>query len=82
MPLVEVVPNPQTSEESIQLALDFYRYIGKEPICVRQETPGFVANRLQAAVNHEAFSLVQRGVVTAKELGECFVPLHERGRTY
>jgi 3-hydroxyacyl-CoA dehydrogenase len=70
MPLVEVVPNPGTSEESVQHALNFYRSLGKKPIVVRKESPGFVVNRLQAAINHEAFSLVQRGIVTAKELGK------------
>jgi 3-hydroxyacyl-CoA dehydrogenase len=69
MPLVEIVPNPGTSEESIQLALAFYQSVGKKPIVVRQETPGFVANRLQAALNQEAFSLVQRGIVSAKDIG-------------
>jgi 3-hydroxyacyl-CoA dehydrogenase len=70
VPLVEIVPHPGTAEEFIQIALEFYQSLGKHPIVVRQETPGFVANRLQAAINNEAFSLVQRGVVTAKELGQ------------
>ena len=68
MPLVEVVPHPKTSENSIATALSFYKSLGKEPILVRQETPGFVANRLQAAINNESYSLVSRGIVSAREL--------------
>ncbi|KAI9664030.1 MAG: hypothetical protein M1821_007521 [Bathelium mastoideum] len=69
MPLVEVVPNPATSKEATDTAMAFFRGLGKAPILLRQEVRGFVANRLQAAITHEAFSLVKRGVVTAKEIG-------------
>jgi len=68
MPLVEVVPHPKTSEHSITTALGFYKSLGKKPILVRQETPGFVANRLQAAINNEAYSLVSRRIVSARDL--------------
>lgn len=37
---------------------------------MKQETPGFIANRLQVAVMREAYSLVNRGVVSAEDLGE------------
>jgi 3-hydroxyacyl-CoA dehydrogenase len=70
MPLVEVVPHPGTDEKHVDLALKFYSAMGKKPIWVRHETPGFVVNRLQAAINNEMFSLVQRGVVSAKDIGQ------------
>ncbi|KAL9082522.1 MAG: hypothetical protein Q9165_008871 [Trypethelium subeluteriae] len=69
MPLLEVVPNPATSKEATDTAMAFFTALGKAPILLRQEVRGFVANRLQAAISHEAFSLVQRGIVTAKEIG-------------
>ncbi|PNP77088.1 hypothetical protein FNYG_09557 [Fusarium nygamai] len=68
IPLVEVVPHPGTSPESILSALAFYRSLGKEPILLHQEVPGFVSNRLQAAINNEAYSLISRGVVSARDL--------------
>lgn len=48
--------------------MDFYQSLGKKPILIRKEVPGFVANRLQAAVNNEAYSLVSRGVISAQDL--------------
>jgi 3-hydroxyacyl-CoA dehydrogenase len=66
--LVEVVPNQSTSPESISIALEFYKSIGKKPILIKHETPGFVANRLQAAINSEAYSLISRGIVSAEDL--------------
>jgi 3-hydroxyacyl-CoA dehydrogenase len=69
MPLVEVVPHPQTSPEVYSRAVEFYKFLGKKPILVAQESPGFVANRLQAAILSEACSLVVRGIVSAEDAG-------------
>jgi 3-hydroxyacyl-CoA dehydrogenase len=71
MPLVEVVPHPSTSEAAITTAIEFYSSLGRKPVHIKQETPGFVANRLQAAVCNEAYSLVSRGIVSAEELDAC-----------
>lgn len=80
IPLVEVVPHPGTTESYTKQAVEFYRWLGKSPILVKQETPGFIANRLQAAVMSEAYSLVNRGIVSAEDLGMLSVcsSLHER----
>ena len=69
IPLVEIVPHAGTQGKYTDQAFRFYQAMGKKPIIVKKEIPGFVANRLQAAVCNEAYSLVQRGVVSAEELG-------------
>lgn len=68
VPLVELVPHPGTNATTISTAKDFYRFLGKKPILLRHEIPGFVANRLQAAINNEAYSLISRGIVSAEDL--------------
>jgi 3-hydroxyacyl-CoA dehydrogenase len=68
IPLVEVVPGRATSQQHIELATRFYERVGKRPIVVRQEVPGHVANRLQAALWSEAYSLVERGVATVADI--------------
>ncbi|HEX8864754.1 MAG TPA: 3-hydroxyacyl-CoA dehydrogenase NAD-binding domain-containing protein [Lentzea sp.] len=68
IPLVEVVPGEQTSEESVQKAVVFYRSLGRTPVVERKEIPGFVGNRLQAALSREANYLVEQGVVTPEDL--------------
>ena len=70
MPLVEVVPHPKTAETTISNAIEFYRAAGQSPIHVMQETPGFIANRLQIALAAEAYSLVSRGITSSEDLGE------------
>jgi carnitine 3-dehydrogenase len=68
IPLVEVVPGEKTSDEVVDRALAFYSAVGKRPIRLRQELPGHVANRLQAALWQEAYSLVERGVATVADI--------------
>lgn len=80
MPLVEVVPHPGTSSATISTALQFYNSLGRKAVHIKQEAPGFVANRLQASLLNEAYSLVARGIVTAEELGKS-VPTLKSDRT-
>jgi ketoreductase RED1 len=70
IPLVEVVPGQLTSPEAVENAVGFYRSLGKKPIVLAKEVPGFVANRLQAAIFRECVSLVADGVVTEQQLDE------------
>jgi carnitine 3-dehydrogenase len=68
IPLVEVVPGERTAERHMIGAAEFYTSIGKRPIRLRHELPGHVANRLQAALWREAYSLVGRGVVSVADV--------------
>ncbi|MGW0883155.1 3-hydroxyacyl-CoA dehydrogenase NAD-binding domain-containing protein [Streptomyces sp. NPDC002671] len=70
VPLVEVVGGEKTDPDAVQRAVDFYTALGKKPRVLRKEVPGFVANRLQAALFREAVNLVLQGVVTESELDE------------
>jgi ketoreductase RED1 len=68
VPLVEVVPSTTTDDAVVSDAVAFYQAMGKRPQVLRREIPGFVANRLQAALFREAVYLVSQGVVTEQEL--------------
>lgn len=68
VPLVEVVPGERTSDAAVEAAMDFYTAVGKRPIRLRQELPGHVANRLQAALWQEAYSLVERGIASVADI--------------
>ncbi|WP_294253867.1 3-hydroxyacyl-CoA dehydrogenase NAD-binding domain-containing protein [uncultured Sphingomonas sp.] len=70
MPLVEVVPTPTTDPEVTARAVAFYDALGKVTRVIRKEVPGFVANRLQAAIFRECVALVSGGVVTIDELDD------------
>jgi 3-hydroxyacyl-CoA dehydrogenase len=68
MPLVEVVGGSRTSDAAVERALGFYRALGKHPIRVEMELPGHIANRLQAALWREAYSLVERGAASVADI--------------
>ena len=68
IPLVEVVGGAMTSPEVVQAAMAFYRNAGKRPIHIRRELPGFVTNRLQAALWREAYGLVHAGVISVEDI--------------
>ena len=68
IPLVEVVGGQATSTAAIKQALAFYKALAKEPIHIRREIKGHVANRLQAALWREAFYLVSQGIASVGEI--------------
>jgi carnitine 3-dehydrogenase len=68
IPLVEVVGGEHTADRAIEHAMAFYRRVGKRPIHVRKELPGHIANRLQAALWREAYSLVERGAASVADI--------------
>jgi 3-hydroxybutyryl-CoA dehydrogenase len=68
VPTVEVVPGPQTSEATTQTTLALLADIGKQPVRLRLELPGFLVNRVQVAVQREVWDLLERGVASAEEI--------------
>ncbi|GAA3454886.1 3-hydroxyacyl-CoA dehydrogenase NAD-binding domain-containing protein [Dactylosporangium matsuzakiense] len=68
IPLVEVVGGRGTGAAFTARALAVYEWLGKRPIHVRHEVAGHVANRLQAALWREAYSLVERGIATVADI--------------
>lgn len=72
MPLVEIVPGPDTRIALVQAAEGIYREIGKVPVALQREVPGFVGNRVQKAVLDEAMWLVANGVVDARDFDTIF----------
>ena len=68
MPLVEVVRGEKTSDDTMKTTLRLMQRAGKTPIVVNKDIPGFIHNRLQAALGREASALIQAGVVTAQDI--------------
>lgn len=66
VPLVEVVQAEATSDETVAWVVTLLEEIGKSPVHVLRDVPGFVGNRLQHALWREAFALVGEGVCDAE----------------
>jgi 3-hydroxybutyryl-CoA dehydrogenase len=68
MPPVEVIPGEKTSNETVLRVEEKLRAMGKAPLLVRREVPGFIWNRLQAALLREALWLVESGVARPEDV--------------
>ncbi|MFC5588178.1 3-hydroxyacyl-CoA dehydrogenase family protein [Sporosarcina soli] len=68
VPLVEIVRHQQTKDEVVQKTLELLYHIGKEPIVLKKDVTGFIANRLQTALMREAFHLLNEGVASAEDI--------------
>ena len=70
VPLVEVVPGNDTVPEAVDSTYDVLKKVGKHPVKVRRDVPGFVGNRLQHALWREAISIVDQGIADAATVDE------------
>ena len=68
VPLVEITRGETTSDATAERLLDICRRMGKRPILVRHDIPGFVGNRLQFAVLREALHLLTEGIASAEDI--------------
>ena len=66
VPLVEVIGTDRTSQATIDATMRLHEDIGKTPVHVKKDVPGFVGNRLQHALWREAISLVENGICDAR----------------
>ena len=64
VPLVEVVSSDATDPAVAQSVFDLMKRLGKAPIWVKKDVPGFVGNRIQHAMMREALWLIQDGIVS------------------
>jgi 3-hydroxybutyryl-CoA dehydrogenase len=78
MKLTEVTQGPHTSEETVKALLDFSRKTGKDPVWLRKEIDGFIANRILRAVSAEAWYLLEQGIATFQEIDSAV----EKGLNY
>ncbi|MBM3340768.1 MAG: 3-hydroxyacyl-CoA dehydrogenase [Betaproteobacteria bacterium] len=66
IPLVEVV-SADTTDPNVAAKLEqLMKDVGKAPIRVNKDVPGFVGNRLQQALMREAMWMIHDGVTTAE----------------
>ena len=71
MPLVEVVKADDSAQHAVDKTFDLLQRVGKHPVKVNKDVPGFVANRLQHALWREAFAIIDEGIADAATVDEC-----------
>jgi 3-hydroxybutyryl-CoA dehydrogenase len=66
IPLVEVVNTEWTDPRIADQMMELLKGVGKIPVLVKKDVPGFIGNRLQHALWREAISLVENGICDAE----------------
>jgi 3-hydroxyacyl-CoA dehydrogenase len=70
IPLVEIHSSPKTAAETVAIVKGLMTRVGKRPIVVKKEIPGFIVNRIQAAYNREVTYLIDQGVASIEDIDE------------
>ena len=68
MKLVEVVRSQFTTDDTVKVAMELSRKLGKEPIEVKIDIPCFVVNRLMMPHFIEAIQLLEQGIASAEDI--------------
>ena len=66
--LVDIAAGPKTSPDVISTIHDLYKGFGKEPLLFERLIPGYIANRLQAALNLECLRMIDEGWVSPSDI--------------
>ena len=68
VPLVEVVRSDASDPAVAESVFALMRQLGRRPVMVGKDIPGFLANRMQHALMREAWSLIDRGIATPEDV--------------
>jgi len=68
MRLVEVIRGARTSDETVAVTVEVARRLGKTPIVVNRDIPGFIVNRILGRLFNTACYVVERGLATVEEV--------------
>ena len=68
MKCVEVVRGPETSDDTVATAVELAERLGKTPVVLDREIPGFIANRILGAVRDEAIYLLENGIASVPDI--------------
>jgi len=68
IPLVEVVPGPNTSPGVLQATADLMKRIGKKPVLMKKFVRQFIVNRIQNAIVLTVLEMIENNWATPEEI--------------
>jgi len=70
MKLVEIIKGYDTSRQTLEAAREFVQSLGRKPVVLQKDSPGFIVNRILTAQIIEAIKLVQEGVASPEDIDQ------------
>lgn len=68
VPLVEIVRGESTTDQTVKTLYTLLEKLGKKPVVVKKDVPGFIGNRLQSAIFREILYLLENEVAEPKDI--------------
>ena len=68
VPVVEIVPGTKTDPAVVDATIDLYNDIGKVPVRLKKELPGFLINRIQVAMIREVWDMLEQDVASKEDI--------------
>lgn len=68
MEIVELTRGEKTSDETLDVCIEFLRSMKKVPIVLNKETPGFIVNRVVAPTSVLRLCIIENGIATPEEV--------------
>jgi 3-hydroxybutyryl-CoA dehydrogenase len=65
-PMIEVVRGERTEDSAVDVAVSAVKQAGREPILLQRAVNGYLINRLQHSILHEAYHLLESGIASAE----------------
>ena len=73
VPLVELSPSPKTSKRTVDVAYKLMEDIGRVPVVLKKEAPGFIGNRISAALWRESLNIVDQGIASVEDVDKAIM---------
>jgi len=68
IPLVEVVPGPDTSQKVVELTANLMKRLGKKTVIMKEFVPSFIVNRIQRSISQAVWEMLEKGWATPEEI--------------
>lgn len=68
MKLVELIKGKNTDDKTIEKSKNFALSIGKTPVIIKKDSPGFLVNRINAAIRSEAYRCYEEGIASISDI--------------
>lgn len=72
LPLVEIVVDEEVEQRYLDTLVDFMRSVGKKPVVLKKDSPGYIGTRLMNVICREAVSMLYDGVCSVEDLDTAF----------
>ena len=73
VPLVELSPSPKTSKRTVDVAYKLMEDIRRVPVVLTKEAPGFIGNRISAALWRESLNIVDQGIASVEDVDKAIM---------